>query len=67
MTVDPDLYQLATDMLPKDCPESIVTAMAESWQRRHSEALEDYEAYLDAHRTDEGDLGHLTISGASGR
>jgi hypothetical protein len=41
--------------------------MAESWQRRHSEALEDYEAYVEAKRTDEGDLGHLTISGANER
>lgn len=65
MTIDPTIYQFAKDLLPK-AGEYWVEHLASQIQKDYEGTLEQIEEYL-ADRSDEGDLGHLTVMGASKR
>lgn len=78
-TVDPKVHQLASDWLSEYEPGALalkckweahdarVAALARSIQQSIEDWMEneaiDAEAEIEAHRTDEGDLGRLTIGG----
>lgn len=64
-TVDPFIYTFARDLLT-NTDESFVTSLAQQFQMAYEGALDQIEEYL-SDRSDEGDLGHLTVMGASKR
>lgn len=63
MTFDPDVWDLAEKCL-KGAPKAQIEALASSLQRRCDDACEGYDAWK-RDQGDEGDLGHLTISGGT--
>ena len=77
MTADVESYKLAEHFLSdtmtagtsryKDKAMSLARAIQSAVEDWQADEAEDERAREEAHRTDEGDLGHLTILGACRR